>query len=108
MTKVNNMTDDANETMAANSQAFLDLSKKIMEEVMASCQLENFNSVSLNIPMEITGEARPQNYTSQDEIWKNINQLYASQETMIKLNEQSVFPDASIPDNSTSHNNSDS
>lgn len=102
------MSDDANETMAANSQAFLDLSKKILEEVMASCQMENFHSVALNIPMEITGESMPQDYTSQEQIWKNINQLYAAQETMIKLNEESVFPDASIPDDSTSHNNSDS
>jgi hypothetical protein len=99
---VKEMTDDADETMAANSQAFLDLSKKILEEVMASCQMENFHSVALNIPIEITGESMPQDYTSQEQIWKNINQLYAAQETMLKSNEQAVFPDNSTSDDDSS------
>lgn len=97
------MADDANETMAANSQAFLDLSKKILEEVMASCQMENFQGVALNIPMEITGESMPQDYTSQEQIWNNINQLYAAQENMLKSNEQAVFPDNSISDDNSSN-----
>lgn len=97
------MSDDANETMAANSQAFLDLSKKILEEVMASCQMENFQGVALNIPMGITGESIPQDYTSQEQIWNNINQLYAAQENMLKSNEQAVFPDHSISDDNSSN-----
>lgn len=87
------MDEQTKAQMAINSQAFLDASQRMLNEIMASYQMEHFNSVSLNMPMEITATSLPQNPMSQDQLWESIQQLYASQESLMKTIQAEPVPD---------------
>lgn len=65
--------------MASSAQALMQESQKILQQVMAECSVENFQSVPLNIPQVITGTAGGADLTDQEQVWQHINQLYDSQ-----------------------------
>lgn len=86
------MSDNNKAQMADNAKAFLELSQKILEEAMASCQVQGFKEITFAAPMNIaTQPVRPED-VSQVKIWQQINQLYASQESLFNSVEPGANP----------------
>lgn len=70
------------QAMANNAQALMQESQKMLQQVMAECSVEAFQSVPLNIPQAITEKAGVVNLTDQEQVWQHINQLYESQASL--------------------------
>jgi hypothetical protein len=91
--------DDSQEQMATNAKEFMELSKKILAEAMASCQIEGFQSTTLNIPANINEHSAPPRMLSQEQIWQQVNQLYTAQGNLFSPTDILVTPVAPEPHN---------
>jgi hypothetical protein len=76
------MMDKEGKKQADTAQALMQESQKMLQQALAECNIEGFQSVPLNIPQVINGTPGITDLTDQDQVWQHINQLYASQETL--------------------------
>ncbi|GAB1260579.1 hypothetical protein [Aurantivibrio plasticivorans] len=85
--------DPETQRMSEEAQAFVELSNKLLNEALATCQLEPFKPVPLEVPSLIQPDKEPPPSISQEALWQQINQLYASQNTLFSSAEQTTKRD---------------